>query len=245
MEVTDPRGAVVVTGAARGIGFCIARRFLADGWAVAGCDVSEETLMQAAKQLGEGFHPFTMNVADADSVAACVKAIAEKLPGVRCLVNNAGITRDGLLLRMDTASWDSVISVNLTGAMLVTKAMLRYLLRAESPSIVNITSVVGMIGAPGQTNYAASKAGLIGFTKALGREIAGRGMRVNAVAPGFIETDMTATLPEEVRNDYLGRIPMARFGLPEDVADAVAFLAGPSSKYITGMVLPVDGGLTT
>ena len=235
----------VVTGAARGIGLCISRRLLAAGWEVAGCDVSEDTLRSAARELGAGFHPFTMNVADADSVNATVAEISKSLSGIRCLVNNAGITRDNLLLRMDAASWDSVIAVNLTGAMNVTRALLRTLLRATDPSIINIASVVGMTGAPGQTNYAASKAGLIGFTKALSREVCAKGVRVNAIAPGFIETEMTAVLPEEVRGDYLRRIPMGRLGFPDDVADAVVFLAGPASKYITGVVLPVDGGLTT
>ena len=235
----------MVTGAARGIGFCIAGKLLSDGWEVAGCDITEDALQSASEALGRGFHPFVMNVADPGSVAACVSSMTESLTGIRCLVNNAGITRDNLLLRMDTVSWDSVLGVNLTGAMNVTKALLRTLLRAEDPSVINITSVVGMTGAPGQTNYAASKAGLIGFTKALSREICAKGVRVNAVAPGFIETEMTAVLPEEVRSDYLRRIPMGRLGLPEDVSDAVAFLAGPSSRYITGVVLPVDGGLTT
>lgn len=243
--MTDGYGTAVVTGAGRGIGLCIARRLMEQGWEVAGCDISEETLSDASAGLGTGFHPFVMDVADPESVGEAVKAITGRFSRIRCLVNNAGITRDNLLLRMDPDSWNAVISVNLTGAMLVTRALLRQLLRAGNPSIINISSVVGITGAPGQANYAASKAGLIGFTKSLSKELAGRGVRVNAVAPGFIETDMTAVLPEEVRNDYLGRIPMARLGAPEDVADAVAYLAGPASGYITGVVLPVDGGLTT
>lgn len=245
MEVTVESRAAVVTGAARGIGLCIARKLISQGWQVAGCDVSEEALATASSNLGHAFHPFVMNVADPESVNACVAEINAGLQGIRCLVNNAGITRDNLLLRMDQTAWDAVLAVNLTGAMNVTRALLRTLLRAKQPSIINITSVVGIMGAPGQTNYAASKAGLIGFTKALSREISAKGVRVNAIAPGFIETEMTAVLPEEVRSDYLRRIPMGNLGLPEDVADAVAFLAGPSSKYITGVVLPVDGGLTT
>lgn len=245
MEVTAENRTAVVTGAARGIGLCIARKLIAEGWQVAGCDVSEEALATAAADLGKAFHPFVMNVADPESVSASVAEMIAGLQGIRCLVNNAGITRDNLLLRMDQAAWDAVLAVNLTGAMNVTRALLRTLLRASQPTIINITSVVGIMGAPGQTNYAASKAGLIGFTKALSREISGKGVRVNAIAPGFIETEMTAVLPQEVRNDYLRRIPMGSLGLPEDVADAVAFLAGPASKYITGVVLPVDGGLTT
>ena len=245
MEVKAEVRTAVVTGAARGIGMLISKRLMADGWRVAGCDISKEALEEAVAELGSGFSGFVMNVADPESVAAAVTQITDSQDGISCLVNNAGITRDNLLLRMDQAGWDAVLAVNLTGAMNVTKALLRTLLRARYSSIVNISSVVGIMGAPGQTNYAASKAGLIGFTKALGREVASRGVRVNAVAPGFIETEMTASLPEEVRRNYLSRIPMGALGLPEDVADAVAFLAGPSSKYITGVVLPVDGGLTT
>lgn len=245
VEVAADTRTAVVTGAARGIGLCIAGRLIADGWRVAGCDISGETLDKAASELGSGFSGFVMNVADPDSVGRSVAEMTGSLEGISCLVNNAGITRDNLLLRMDQAAWDAVLAVNLTGAMNVTRALLRTLLRAKNPSIINITSVVGITGAPGQTNYAASKAGLIGFTKALSREVCARGVRVNAVAPGFIETEMTASLPEEVRSDYLRRIPMGSMGLPRDVADAVAFLASPSSKYITGVVLPVDGGLTT
>lgn len=245
MEVTVESRTAVVTGAARGIGLCIAGKLITQGWQVAGCDVSEEALSTAASNLGQAFHPFVMNVADPESVTASVTEMNACLQGIRCLVNNAGITRDSLLLRMDQSAWDAVLAVNLTGAMNVTRALLRTLLRAKQPSIINITSVVGLMGAPGQTNYAASKAGLIGFTKALSRELSAKGVRVNAIAPGFIETEMTAVLTEEVRSDYLRRIPMGSLGLPEDVADAVAFLAGPSSKYITGVVLPVDGGLTT
>lgn len=245
VEVTVESRTAVVTGAARGIGLCIAEKLISQGWRVAGCDVSGEALEKASAKLGQAFHPFMMNVADPESVSESVAGMTAALPDIRCLVNNAGITRDNLLLRMDQASWDAVLAVNLTGAMNVTRALLRTLLRARHPSIINITSVVGLIGAPGQTNYAASKAGLIGFTKALSREISAKGVTVNAIAPGFIETEMTAVLPEEVRSDYLRRIPMGRLGLPGDVADAVAFLAGPSSRYITGVVLPVDGGLTT
>jgi 3-oxoacyl-[acyl-carrier protein] reductase len=245
LEVTVDNRTAVVTGAARGIGLCIARKLISQGWQVAGCDVSGDALEAAATNLGQAFHPFVMNVADPESVNASVSEMNASLKGIRCLVNNAGITRDNLLLRMEQSAWDAVLAVNLTGAMNVTRALLRTLLRASQPSIINITSVVGLMGAPGQTNYAASKAGLIGFTKALSREISAKGVRVNAIAPGFIETEMTAVLPEEVRSDYLRRIPMGSLGLPEDVADAVAFLAGPASKYITGVVLPVDGGLTT
>jgi len=245
VEVTAGNRTAVVTGAARGIGLCIAGKLISQGWQVAGCDISGDALAAAANDLGQAFHPFVMNVADPGSVAASVAEMNTGLQGISCLVNNAGITRDSLLLRMDQSAWDSVLAVNLTGAMNVTRALLRTLLRASQPSIINITSVVGLIGAPGQTNYAASKAGLIGFTKALSREISAKGVRVNAIAPGFIETEMSAILPEEVRSDYLRRIPMGRLGLPEDVAEAVAFLAGPASRYITGVVLPVDGGLTT
>ena len=161
------------------------------------------------------------------------------------LVNNAGITRDGLLMRMSDADWDDVIRVNLRGAFLMSRAFLRGMMKAREGSIVNVSSVVALLGQAGQVNYAASKAGLLGLTRALTRELAPRNIRVNAIVPGFIETDMTRDLSPEVRDDYASRIPMNRMGMPSDVADAVAFLLGDSSTYITGVVLPIDGGLTT
>jgi 3-oxoacyl-[acyl-carrier protein] reductase len=162
---------------------------------------------------------------------------------VDILVNNAGVTRDGLLMRMSEADWDTVLDTNMKGAFLMTKAFSRTFLKQRSGRIINITSVIGLIGNAGQCNYAASKAALIGFTKSIARELASRGVTANAVAPGFIETDMTGGLKDEARNDVLKQIPLNRFGQPDDIADAVLFLAGPAARYITGQVLAVDGGM--
>ncbi|HPF32422.1 MAG TPA: beta-ketoacyl-ACP reductase [Candidatus Sabulitectum sp.] len=235
----------VVTGAARGIGLEIAGKLMENGWTIAALDMLEEDLANAATRLGEGFVPFTVNITDAEALDKVAQAISDQLPPVKGIVNNAGITRDTLMMRMDEDQWNQVLDVNLTGAWKVTRAFLRSLIRAREGSIVSISSVVGLMGAAGQANYAASKAGLIGMSKSLTRELSARGIRVNVVAPGFIETEMTKKLPPEVVQDYLSRIPAGKLGSPEDVADAVAFLMSPSAKYITGTVLPVDGGLTT
>jgi len=246
MHVKDKT--IVITGGCGGLGSEMGELLASQGATVYLLDLDQEKGLALQEQLKglEGRVVFEkMDITSPQEWERVVSHIVGKEGHLDVLVNNAGITRDTLLLRMDQSAWDSVLAVNLTGAMNVTRALLRTLLRASQPSIINITSVVGLIGAPGQTNYAASKAGLIGFTKALSREVSAKGVRVNAIAPGFIETEMTAVLPEEVRSDYLRRIPMGRLGLPEDVADAVAFLAGPASRYITGVVLPVDGGLTT
>jgi 3-oxoacyl-[acyl-carrier protein] reductase len=235
----------VVTGAGRGIGLAIARRLIADGWMVAGCDMLEDELSAAAGILGDQFRPYPLDVTDEKAVNASCERILADLGAPFGLVNNAGITRDSLLMRMDLESWEKVLRVNLTGAFLVTKAVSKAMMRQKQGSIVNISSVVALTGSAGQANYSASKAGLLGFTRSLAREFASRNIRVNAVAPGFIETEMTRVLPAEVREGYASRIPLARMGLPEDVADAVSFLLGDASSYVTGVVLPVDGGLST
>ena len=235
----------VVTGAARGIGLEIARKLISVGWTVAALDMLEDDLKRSAAELGENYRPYTVNITDSSQLAEVATAIAGDLPLVKGIVNNAGITRDTLMMRMSEDQWNMVIDVNLTGAWRVTQAFMRSLIRAREGSIVSISSVVGLVGAAGQTNYAASKAGLIGMSKSLMRELAGRGVTVNVVAPGFIETEMTEKLPEKVRSDYLSRIPATRLGLPVEIAEAVAFLMSSSAKYITGIVLPVDGGLTT
>mgnify|MGYP001105940434 FL=1 len=235
----------VVTGAARGIGFSIAGKLVESGWSVAGCDILEEDLDSAAEQLGSGFIPWVLNVADEEAVNDTASRIEKELGPVFGLVNNAGITRDGLIMRMSMEDWNSVVSVNLTGAFLMCRAFSRGMLRQKQGSIVNISSVVAILGAAGQANYASTKAGLLGLTRALAREYAGRNIRVNSIAPGFIETEMTRELPDNVRDDYSSRVPMNRMGRPENVADAVHFLLEDVSSYITGVVIPVDGGLTT
>lgn len=235
----------VVTGAARGIGLAVSRRLAADGWTVAACDMLDEQLAASAAEIGPLYRPCHMDVTDeADVNAACERIVAEN-PPVLGLVNNAGITRDSLLMRMDAEAWRKVLTVNLTGAFLVTKALSKTMMRLKAGSIVNISSVVALVGSAGQANYAASKAGLIGFTKSLARELAPRNIRVNAIAPGFIETEMTLNLPEEVRKGYAERIPLGRMGRPEDVAELAAFLLGDASGYLNGTVIPVDGGLST
>ncbi len=235
----------VVTGAARGIGLAISRKLVDSGWTVAGCDILEDDLKRAAEELGKAFSPWSLDVTSEDSVKETASSIEKELGPVFGLVNNAGITRDGLLMRMSKSDWDSVMSVNLKGAFLVCRAFSRGMLRQKEGSIVNISSVVALLGAAGQANYASTKAGLLGLTRGLAREFAARNIRVNAIAPGFIETEMTRELPQNVRDDYAGRVPMNRMGMPENVADAVHFLLEDVSSYITGVVLPVDGGLTT
>ena len=235
----------VVTGAARGIGYSISRKLVNSGWFVAGCDVLEDDLSAASDQLGSAFSPWVLDVTDEDAVGDVSGRIEKELGPVFGLVNNAGITRDGLLMRMKKADWDIVLNVNLTGAFLMSRAFSRGMLRKKEGSIVNISSVVALLGAAGQANYVSTKAGLIGLTRALSREFAARSIRVNAIAPGFIETEMTRELPEDVREDYANRVPAKRMGQPENIADAVHFLLDDVSSYITGIVLPVDGGLTT
>jgi 3-oxoacyl-[acyl-carrier protein] reductase len=184
-----------------------------------------------------------VDVSDGAAVGAAAEAILTEAGRVDILVNNAGVTRDGLLMRMHEEDWDTVLDTNLKGAFLFTKGFTRALIKQRSGRIINVASVIGLIGNAGQANYAASKAALIGFTKSVARELATRGITVNALAPGFIETDMTASLGEQVKSELLGRIPLNCFGQPEDVAAAALFLASPAARYITGQVLTVDGGM--
>ena len=184
-----------------------------------------------------------MDVADAKAVATAAEKILADTGRVDILVNNAGVTRDGLLMRMSEEDWDTVLNTNLKGAFAFTKAFSRALLKQRSGRILNVASIIGLIGNAGQCNYSASKAALIGFTKAVARELGSRGITCNALAPGFIETDMTAALDEKTRAELLGKIPLGRLGQPEDIAEAALFLAGPSGRYITGQVLTVDGGM--
>ena len=236
----------VVTGAGRGIGRAIALKFAAEGANVACVSRTQENSEKVAAEiraLGRQAWAHVVDVADAAAVNAAAEKILAECGKVDILVNNAGVTRDNLLMRMSEAEWDTVLDTNLKGAFLFTKAFSRVLLKQRAGRIINVASVIGLIGNAGQCNYAASKAGLIGFTKSVAREMASRGITANVLAPGFIETDMTAELKEELRAAVLKGIPLGLFGQPDDIANAALFLAGPAARYITGQVLAVDGGM--
>ncbi len=236
----------VVTGAGRGIGQAIALKLAAAGADIACVDLKVEfcaETLQKTQALGRKAWAFAANVADAASVQAAAEQIFAAVGKVDLLVNNAGITKDGVIMRMSEADWDAVLDINLKGTFLFTKAFSRSFLKQHSGRIINIASVIGLIGNAGQCNYGASKAGVIGFTKSAARELASRTVTVNAVAPGFIETAMTAKISPEAREALLKQIPLGSLGQPDDVANAVLFLAGPGARYITGQVIPVDGGM--
>lgn len=237
----------IVTGGTRGIGKGIVRRFAALGAKVVVIGTNGETALQAAQELEREFGTetgsFGCDVSDAKQVDQTLDAVVERFGRIDVLVNNAGIARDNLILRMSDEEWDEVLSVNLKGMFHTTRKAVRQMLRQRSGSIVNITSVVGLTGNAGQSNYCAAKAGAIGFTKAVAKEFAAKGIRVNAVAPGFISTAMTEGLPEKMKEELSRLIPMKRLGTAEDVAPVVAFLASDDSAYITGQVLTVDGGM--
>jgi 3-oxoacyl-[acyl-carrier protein] reductase len=236
----------IVTGGAQGIGKAIAKQLADDGAAIAVVDMMEEVAQATANEFeAAGFKAkaYACDVVSSEAVDAMVKAVVADFGGVDILVNNAGITRDGLLMRMKEADWDAVLAVNLKGTFNCTKAVFRPMSKKRYGKIVNIASVVGVMGNAGQANYAASKAGVIGLTKSTAKEYAARNVNVNAVAPGYIETEMTAVLPDEVKESFLANTPLKRAGTPTDVARVVVFLCCEDSDYVTGQTINIDGGL--
>lgn len=245
--MTNLQGRIaLVTGASQGIGRAVALELARNGAVVALAARNQEKLAEAAAEIeaaGGQAAVFAMDLADEESIKSGAKAVLDRLGKVEILVNNAGITRDGLMLRMKRADWDDVLNSNLTGAFLLTQALLSPMLKNRWGRIINLSSVVGRTGQAGQVNYAASKAGLIGLTRSMAREFASRGITVNAVAPGYIETPMTAVLDEKQRTAMLAQIPLGRAGTAEEIAQSVAFLASEAAGYITGHVLDVNGGM--
>jgi len=238
----------LVTGAARGIGQSIALKLASEGADLGLCDLDADWLKDTASQaeaMGRTVECFAADVSDAAAVTGAVKGILDRFGRIDILVNNAGITKDGFLARMTEADWDSVLDINLKGTFLFTKTVARTMMKQRSGVVVNIASIIGLIGNPGQANYAASKAGVIALTKTVAKELGGRGIRANAVAPGFIQTAMTEQLPEEIRKQMQDGIPSGKFGTPEDVANVVLFLASDASAYVSGQVLSVCGGMVT
>lgn len=235
-----------VTGSGRGIGRAIALRLAEEGASVVIHDIDSDTASATAEELKAAGHSamaIASDVSDSTGVQETVKSILEEFGRLDILVNNAGITRDGLLMRMKEEDWDLVLRINLKGAFLCTKAVTRTMMKQRAGRIINVASVVGVMGNAGQANYSASKAGLIGLTKSTAKELAARGVTVNAIAPGYIETEMTHVLSEEARAMFLDVTPLGRAGTPEDVAGVVAFLASPDAAYLTGQVIHIDGGM--
>lgn len=237
----------LVTGSSRGIGRKIVEVFLANGaevWGLCSKPSAAKVELEAmASEKGTAFHEICANVGDAEQLSEVVKAALAEAGNFDILVNNAGITRDGLSFRMKMEDWQNVLNVNLTGTFVITQIVSNAMLKARSGSIINMSSIVGVHGGAGQVNYSASKAGLIGYSKSLAKEVGARGIRVNCIAPGFIETDMTAVLKEDYVKAMLDTVPMKRGGKPEDIANVALFLASDMSSYVTGQVIGVDGGM--
>jgi 3-oxoacyl-[acyl-carrier protein] reductase len=242
MDFTDKT--VVVTGSARGIGRSIAESFAALNANVVICDLDQQQVEAVAAEIGARAVGFKADVTSVADLEQLFEKVVEKFGRVDVLVNNAGITRDTLMIRMNEKDWDTVLDINLKGSFLATKLAAKIMMKQRSGRIISISSVVGLTGNAGQANYAASKAGLIGFTKSAAKELAARGITVNAVAPGFIQTEMTEAMPDAAKEAFLVQVPLKRPGTPQDVASAVLFFASDAASYVTGQVLAVDGGLT-
>ncbi len=246
--MNDEKRVILITGASRGIGRAMALHLAGPGTVLLlnhydpDPAMAEQTLSEVVARGAKGKICY-FNVADFQEVQAQIDGLLKEWGRIDVLINNAGITRDTLLMRMKEQDWDLVLSINLKGVFNCTQAVIRSMVKNKSGKIVNVASVVGAIGNAGQANYAASKAGIIGFTKSVAKEVAGRGIQVNAIAPGFIETEMTAVLPEQVRQDFLRTIPMGRSGQPEEVAELASFLVSKASNYITGQVIHISGGM--
>lgn len=238
---------VVVTGASRGIGLSIAKSFAKDGATLAICSTNDEKAKQIAKDIEDEFGILAIgkgvDIASFDSTSEFIKDIVDEFGKIDVLINNAGITRDNLLLRMNEQEWSQVIETNLNSIFNTTKSAIKFMLKKKYGRIINVSSVVGLMGNPGQSNYAASKAGMIAFTKSIAKEYGKKNITINAVAPGFIQTDMIETLPKDYLDNIIDNIPMSRLGMPDDVSQACKFLASSDASYITGQVLSVDGGL--
>ncbi len=236
----------VVTGSARGIGFAIAEAFAQNGATAVILDLNQEDVNNAVQKIDDaGLRAigFVADVTDSEFISNVFKEIHKKFEKIDILVNNAGITKDGLIMKMKESDWDDVINVNLKGTFNCTQKVCRYMLKQKFGVIINITSIIGIMGNAGQANYAASKGGIIALTKSTAKEFSSRNIRVNAIAPGFIQTDMTAKLPKEVIDKYTAAIPLSRMGLPKDIANLCIFLASDEANYITGQTIQVDGGL--